>query len=174
MDNDAAKAAGSPEYRRRRGYQRSSFFPFGSAATAGELAQDGVAFHELANRHGWRAEPPGAGRYVGHIAALGAEHRAGPDIDMIGQAHLPAHHDKISHLRAAGNAGLPSDEAVTPDAHVVRDLHQIVDLGPLPNDGVAGRAAVDRGVGADFHVVLNNDAPGLRDFLMSAWRRQIT
>ena len=56
---------------------------------------------------------------------------------------------------------------------VVCDLDEIVDLGALADDGVAGRAAVDRRIGADFDVVLNDDAPGLRDFLMSLRTRQI-
>ena len=43
-----------------------------------------------------------------------------------------------------------------------RDLHQIVDLGALADDGVADRAAVDRGVGADLDVVLDDDAADLR------------
>src|ERR1700728_562623 len=87
---------------------------------------------------------------------------------MIGETHLAAHHDEIPHARTAGYAGLPGNQAVSPDADVVRDLHEIVDLGALADDSVPGRAAVDRRVGADFHVVLNDDAAGLRDFLMAA------
>ena len=118
------------------------------------------------DRLGRGADPARAGGNVGHDAALRAEHRAGADRDMIGDADLAAHHDEISHLRAAGYAGLRGDHAVPPDADVVRDLHEIVDLGALADDRVAGRAAVDRGVGADLHVVLDDDAAGLRDFLM--------
>src|SRR5215469_4664649 len=61
-----------------------------------------------------------------------------------------------------------------PDAHVLRYLHKIVDLRSLADDGVAGRAAIDRGFGTDLHVVLNNDTPGLRDILVPARRWQVT
>ncbi len=60
------------------------------------------------------------------------------------------------------NQAMPADRAV------VSDLDEIVDLGALADDRIAGRAAVDRGVGADFDVVLNDDAPGLRNFLMAS------
>ena len=50
-----------------------------------------------------------------------------------------------------------------PIATLWRDLHEIVDLGALADHGVADRAAVDRGVGADLDVVLDDDAPDLRD-----------
>ena len=134
--------------RHRRGCTEAKDFfvvvhPLRTCRQSGELARHRAASHEL-RRHRGRAHRAGAGRHIGHVAALRAQRRPGPNIDMIGQADLPAHHHKISQLRAAGNAGLPGDQAVAPDADVVRDLHQIVDLGPLPDDGVAGRAAVDR------------------------------
>ena len=53
------------------------------------------------------------------------------------------------------------------------DLHQIVDLGALADDGIPGGAAVDGRIGADLHIVLNDDAAGLRDFLMALRGRQI-
>ena len=54
------------------------------------------------------------------------------------------------------------------DLDVVGDLHLIVDLGPLADDGVAVGAAVDRGVGADLDVVLDDDAADLRHLQMAA------
>ena len=45
---------------------------------------------------------------------------------------------------------------------VVRDLDEVIDLRPLADHRVAARAAVDRGVGADLDVVLDDDAADLR------------
>ena len=126
------------------------------------------SLHEIARRLGRGADPAAAGRNVGHDAALRAQHRAGTDRDMIGDADLPAHHDEIA--RPSTLPEMPACPAIRqcrPMRDVVRDLHEIVDLGALADDGVAGRAAVDRGVGADLDVVLNDDAAGLRDFLMA-------
>ena len=47
------------------------------------------------------------------------------------------------------------------DHDVVGDLHQVVDLGALADHRVRQRAPVDRGVGADLHVVADDDAADL-------------
>ena len=91
---------------------------------------------------------------------------------MIRDPDLASHHDEISDDRAAGYAGQSRNQAMPPDADVVRDLHEIVDLGALADDGIARRAAIDRDVGADLDIVLNDHAAGLRDFLMALRRRQ--
>ena len=49
---------------------------------------------------------------------------------------------------------------------VVADLHEIVDLRPLADHGVAVCAPIDRHAGADLDIVLNDDAPDLRHFEM--------
>ncbi len=49
------------------------------------------------------------------------------------------------------------------DADIVAYLHQVVDLGALADHGIAYRTAVDGGTCADFHIVLDDDAPDLRD-----------
>ena len=54
-----------------------------------------------------------------------------------------------------------------PIDNIVADLHQIVDLGALADHGVADRAAVDGGAGADLHVVLDDDPADLRDLAMA-------
>jgi hypothetical protein len=72
---------------------------------------------------------------------------------MIGDSDLAGKHDVVLHGTAAGDAGLCHHDAVAADLHVVRDLHEVVDLRPLADDGVARRAAVHRGVGADLDVV---------------------
>ena len=57
---------------------------------------------------------------------------------------------------------LRHDDAMAPDRHVVADLDQIVDLGALADHGVADRAAVDGGAGADLDVVLDDDPADLQ------------
>ena len=103
------------ECRRRREFLRSSCVPFGFAAARASLRNVVNAF--MNSRTGCAGEPNqrAPGGNVGHVPALRAQHRAGSDIHVIGNANLPAHHDEISHLRAAGNAGLPGDQAVPPD-----------------------------------------------------------
>ena len=49
------------------------------------------------------------------------------------------------------------------DAHIVANLHQIVDLGALADHGIADCATVNGRAGADFDLILNDDAPDLRN-----------
>ena len=53
------------------------------------------------------------------------------------------------------------------DGHIVADLDLVVDFGAFADHGVAQAAAVDGGSGADFDVVLDQDAAGLRHLQMA-------
>src|ERR1700756_3132047 len=56
---------------------------------------------------------------------------------------------------------------MAPDRHVMRNLDEIVDLGSLANDRIAISATIDRRIGTDFDVVLNDDAANLWDLQMT-------
>src|SRR5207244_5903579 len=49
------------------------------------------------------------------------------------------------------------------DLHVVGDVDAIVDLGAAAHHGFAEGGPVDRAVGADLHVVLDDHGPDLRN-----------
>src|SRR5215469_9873889 len=93
---------------------------------------------------------------------------------MVGNADLSGKNSEIADRHAARYADLRNNQAMPADRTVVSDLHEIVDLGALANHGVAGGAAVDRGIGADLDVILDDHAAGLRNLLMAARRRQET
>src|SRR5262245_53705802 len=48
------------------------------------------------------------------------------------------------------------------------DLDQIVDLRATPDAGFSNRRTIDRGVGADLHVVFEYDNTGLDDLVVAA------
>ena len=56
---------------------------------------------------------------------------------------------------------------------VVGDLHEVVDFGAFADDGGAKRAAVNRHVGADFNVVVNDNLADLRNFSVDAAVRDV-
>ena len=85
------------------------------------------------------------------------------------RAALSAHGDEIFKNGAAGYTGLRSDNTVPSDYHVMRNLHEIVDLCALADDRILERAPVDGGVRADLDVVLDDDAADLPDLIMAAW-----
>src|SRR5688572_20761243 len=53
-----------------------------------------------------------------------------------------------------------------PDFHVVTNLHQVIDLGPLAYDRFTQRSAVDRRASSDFDVVLDPHDSNLRNFVV--------
>src|SRR5688500_12330224 len=55
-----------------------------------------------------------------------------------------------------------------PDLHVVSNLHQVVDLGPLAYNRFTERGAVDRRAGSDFDVILDAHNPNLGNFVVLA------
>ena len=74
-----------------------------------------------------------------------------------------------SPIRAEpGDADLRDDDAVPADLDIVADLDLVIDLRPLADHRVAVGAAVDRRVGADLDVVLDDDAADLRDLGMAS------
>src|SRR5664279_2127164 len=77
-------------------------------------------------------------------------------------ADARSQHNEILKRRTAGNSHLRHQNTVPADAHVMADLNQVVDLAALADHGVANGPAVNRGAGADFDVVLDDDAPDLR------------
>src|SRR6266581_2532220 len=99
---------------------------------------------------------------------LGPEHCASPHRQVIGHARFATHNDTVLDRGATRDSDLGGEQTVTSDRHVVRDLHQIVDLASLPDHGVPDGPAVDRGIGANFDVVLDDDAPDLRNLVGSA------
>src|SRR5208337_1809430 len=51
---------------------------------------------------------------------------------------------------------------------VVADVHEVVDLGAAADAGFVESAAVDGGVGADFHIVFDRQASNLRELLVTS------
>ena len=74
---------------------------------------------------------------------------------------------KSPNRDTARDTDIAGDQAMPPDDDVVADLDQIVDLGAFADDRIAVAAAVDRRVGADLDVVLDDDPADLRNLQMS-------
>src|SRR4029077_403497 len=80
------------------------------------------------------------------------------------EAALTANHDTVAKLGAAGDADLGYEDTTAPDLHVVPDLNQIINHRAGADDRIRAGTPVDRGIGADFHVILDDDPAELRHF----------
>ena len=49
---------------------------------------------------------------------------------------------------------------------VVGHVHEVINLGALPNDSGTQCATVDAGIGADLHIIMDNHVAHLRHFAM--------
>src|SRR5580658_6763490 len=87
---------------------------------------------------------------------------------MSGDSRLRCDDAVIAETRAARETDLAHDQAMPAYRHVVGDLDKVVDLGALADDGWAERAAIDGGVGANLHVIVNYDVAGLEHFAVAA------
>src|SRR6266403_1262532 len=95
------------------------------------------------------------------------------DPHIVRETHLPGQDDAILDHDAAGDAALGNDDAVAADRYIVSDLNQVVDLGAFADHCVAVGAAIDRGPGADLHLVLNNDPANLYHLAVAGCAHQI-
>ena len=65
------------------------------------------------------------------------------------------------------------DQAVLANLNVVCNVHQIVNLAPLSNDGWPKSAAVDGSVCANLHIVMNDDDPHLQHLAVPTFIKHI-
>src|SRR5204863_3744499 len=96
------------------------------------------------------------------------------DLKMAGETTLAGNRHVIAQLGRAGNADLRDEQAMFADLHVVSDLDEIIDLGPLAYHGLAERRAIDGGTGADLDIVLDPHDSDLGDLVMFATVRRKT
>jgi hypothetical protein len=85
-------------------------------------------------------------------------------MQMAGEPTLTPDHDKILKPRAPRDPDLTGENAASPENDVVPDLHQIINHRASANHGVGSGSSIDRGVGADVHIIANQDPAELGDF----------
>src|SRR5690349_9640843 len=82
---------------------------------------------------------------------------------MTGHGRLATHLHEILQDRRTGNANLRHNHATAAELNIMADLHQVIDARAGTHDGVAGRSPVDRGVGADLHIIFHDHTAELWD-----------
>src|SRR5262249_53907695 len=87
-----------------------------------------------------------------HNTARGNQRTVG-NLDVSIDTNACGENDVIADLRAARDARLRDYDAVFANVHVVRDLHQIIDLGAAANPRSVKARPVDCDARADLHVV---------------------
>jgi hypothetical protein len=96
------------------------------------------------------------------------------DYEMISEASLTADHDISADSRASSDAHLCDKDAMLSDSDIVGNLDQVIDFGPLFDQGMAEGSTVDRHIRTEFHIVLNDHVAELGDLMVSALMLNIT
>src|SRR6185312_6421412 len=98
--------------------------------------------------------------------------RAVADLEVVVDTDLCSQGYVVTDRQAAREPDLGRQQAMPADGHIVADLDLIVDFGALADHGVTQAAAVNRGPRTDLHIVLNQDAAGLRHLEMAFWSEE--
>ena len=93
---------------------------------------------------------------------------------MAGDGRLPGENDVVPQLGAARDAGLRDEDAIVADLHVVRNLHQVINLRALADDRRAERATIHGHIRADFDVVADDHIADLRHLAMNGAVKHVT
>ena len=143
---------------------------FAAKATARlrQSVQDGMGLQPGPHRGRRCSSLTCLGGDVCNDPSLRRDLRCRADREMTGQSGLATDADEIAKLGRARNAHLGNDQTMPSNSDIMGDLDEVIDFRALANDRVARRATIDRRIGADLHVILDNDATDLRHFQMAA------
>ena len=119
------------------------------------------------------ARPALTSRNVAKHPRLPCDARTVADVDVTADACLSGEDHTVPDSRRAGDPDLRHQQAESPDANVVTDVHEIVDLRAGANDGVIDAAAVDRRVCPDLDVILDDAAADVGDLLVHAAAKDV-
>ncbi len=100
----------------------------------------------------------GARRDVPEHRALGRDPRSVIDQEVVRDAHVARQDDVVPDVGAARDPDAGHQQAALADPDIVPHVHQVVELGAAPDDGVVHAPAVDAGVGTDLHLVRHDAA----------------
>src|SRR5712691_3374057 len=85
---------------------------------------------------------------------------------MAYNTNLSPHHDTLTHTRTSRYTALSHNDRIFPYHHIVRDLHEVIDLHALLNPGPPKSSAVNRCVRSDLDVVVDLNNSELLNFFM--------
>lgn len=127
----------------------------------------------LLDRPSGNTAPALAIGYVIHNAARCGNLHARTDNQMVGKSHTTTQHRLVTDDTAARNAAMSRNNTKTADSHVVGDLYEVIDLCTFANDGVVQRTTVDRRIGANLDIVLNDDSAELGNLLQAGGTQDV-
>ena len=128
----------------------------------------GSARHSLQGRHlpeellSWLSRTTDqrrAWRHVRHDPGLRSDPGSPTNPHVPGHRRLPADLDEVLEHGRTRDAHLRHNDTTSAEADVVPDLDQVIEPGTRSDHRIACRTSINRGVGTNLDVVLQDDAP---------------
>ena len=123
----------------------------------------------LAARNGWIAAYGFSVPDIAHDAAFSSNADIRANCEMIADGGLSAYHYAVAKCGAASDSRLSGQHAVTADADVMANLDQIIDHGPCADYRIVKRTPIDGRIGANLHIVFDDDPAELRHAEQFLW-----
>ena len=150
------------------------FEGFDAGDQAFHLARKGVTLEEFRIGLGGGSEDGDAGRDTALRRRGACNKTAVAERDVSVDSGLGGDDDAASDLRASRDAGLADQNRGFSENDIVSHLHEVVDFCAFLDPGFTESCAVDAGVRADLHVVVDLDDAVLRDFDQTAEGRSVS
>jgi hypothetical protein len=112
--------------------------------------------------------------FAAEDSRLAANYGAVFQFAAFAEASLAANDNVFAKGAGTGKADLGGNYGVLADFAVVANVNEIIQLYAGGNPGVCEGAAIDGGIGADFHVIANLNNSGLREFPMPAFAEGVS
>jgi len=87
---------------------------------------------------------------------------------MSRQTSLPSQYHIVLDHSAPGQTRLCHDQTAFTYPHVVGNLYQVVDFGTLPDHSITQATTIDRRIGADLNVGLDDTATDVSNWLVTS------
>ena len=87
-----------------------------------------------------------------------ADHHVRTHVDVVANPDMTAQEHAVTQPDTASHGDKSADQAIFSDVNIVRDVNQVVDFGTVADNRPGNRAAVNRAVRPDFHIVPDNDS----------------
>jgi len=89
-------------------------------------------------------------------ACLSQYHGSLPDRQRFIDTYLSPKDHIVFDLNCTGHTNLGGDQAVLSNGGIMTNMHQVIQFGTGPEDGIMGNASVDGTVRSDLHGVVND------------------
>src|SRR2546423_4390125 len=120
------------------------------------------------------SRPRLARRDVSEGSGLRRKSGPGANTEMPADPGLTSEYRSVADRHGSRDPDLRHHQTFLANAHVVGDVHQIVDFGAVADDGVVDAATVDCSIGTNLDIVADDTAAHMGNLLVGSIAKDVT